>query len=152
VCSSDLCFFEFDQNFMRMKTIKGLLLACFAFVTINASAAWDIYKSGLSVNGGYYDCQLDGLSPNFQNTFFGRYTSAGTITVNFAEVLTFKNAASNVCTATLRYRVYRTCDTPPSFRSLSFSFCCNFGGTDCSGGACGPVVPNTGAPEMGRGS
>jgi len=127
-----------------MKTIKGLLLACMAFITINASAAWDIYKSGLSVNGGYYDCQLDGLSPNFQNTFFGRYTSAGTITVNFAEVLTFKNAASNVCTATMRYRVYRTCDTAPAFSSLALSFCCNFGGTDCSGGACGPDVSNTG--------
>ena len=127
-----------------MKTIKGLLIACMAFITINATAAWDIYKSGLSVNGGYYDCQLDGLAPNFQHTFFGRYTSAGTIAVNFAEMLTFKNGASNVCTTTMRYRVYRTCDAPTAFSSLSLSFCCNFGGTDCSGGACGPDVSNTG--------
>jgi hypothetical protein len=129
---------------VRMKTLKLLLAACFALSSFVASAAWDIYKSGLSVNGGYYDCQLDGLAPNFQHHFFGRYSSGGTIEVNFAEVLTFKNAASNVCTSTMRYRVYRTCDTAPSFSSLSISFCCNFGGTDCSGGACGPDVSNTG--------
>lgn len=129
---------------MHMKTIKLFLFACLALPTLNASAAWDIYKSGLSVNGGYYDCQLDGLSPNFQHNYFGRYTSGGSLEINFAEVLTFKNAASNVCTATMRYRVYRTCDTPPAFSSLALSFCCNFGGTDCSGGACGPDVTNTG--------
>jgi hypothetical protein len=129
---------------MRMKNIQLLLsVCCFLFVA-NAHAAWDIYKAGLSVNGGYYDCQLDGLSPNFQHTNFGRYTSGGTIEVNFAEVLTYKNGASNVCSATMRYRVYRTCDTPPAFSSLALSFCCNFGGSDCSGGACGPDVNNTG--------
>jgi hypothetical protein len=127
-----------------MKTLKMLLAACFALSSLVASAAWDLYKSGLSINGGYYDCQLDGLSPNFQHNYFGRYTSGGTIEVNFAEVLTFKNAASNVCSATLRYRVYRTCDTAPSYSSLSLPFCCNFGATDCNGGSCGPDVNNTG--------
>jgi hypothetical protein len=127
-----------------MNMTRALLFACLAFLTMNVHAAWDIYKAGLSVNGGYYDCQLDGLSPNFQHTFFGRYTSSGSIEVNFAEVLTFKNGSSNVCSATMRYRVYRTCDTPPSYSSLSLPFCCNFGGTDCSGGACGPDVTNTG--------
>ncbi|MFN5620178.1 MAG: hypothetical protein ACK478_02650 [Flavobacteriales bacterium] len=127
-----------------MKTLKMLLAACFALSSLGASAAWDLYKSGLSVNGGYYDCQLDGLSPNFQHYYFGRYSSGGTIEVNFAEVLTFKNGASNVCSATLRYRVYRTCDTAPSFSSLSLPFCCNFGASDCNGGACGPDVNNAG--------
>jgi len=127
-----------------MKTFRVLLAATLALIAMNAHAAWDIYKSGLSVNGGYYDCQLDGLSPNFQHYYFGRYTSGGTIEVNFAEVLTFKNGASNVCSATLRYRVYRTCDTAPSYSSLSLPFCCNFGSSDCNGGACGPDVNNTG--------
>jgi hypothetical protein len=127
-----------------MKTMKVLLMACLAMVVANANAAWDIYKSGLSVNGGYYDCQLDGLSPNFQHNYFGRYTSTGSLEVNFAEVLTFKNGASNVCSATLRYRVYRTCDTAPAFSSLSLPFCCNYGGADCSGGVCGPDLNNTG--------
>jgi hypothetical protein len=127
-----------------MKNIQLLLWVCLSFVSANSFAAWDIYKAGLSVNGGYYDCQLDGLSPNFQHTNFGRYTSGGTIEINFAEVLTFKNGASNVCSATIRYRVYRTCDTPPAFSSLSLGFCCNFGASDCSGGACGPDVNNTG--------
>ena len=127
-----------------MKNIHLLLSACCFFIVANTHAAWDIYKAGLSVNGGYYDCQLDGLSPNFQHTNFGRYTSGGSIEINFAELLTFKNGASNVCSATMRYRVYRTCDTPPAFSSQALSFCCNFGGTDCSGGACGPDVSNTG--------
>jgi len=127
-----------------MKIFKVLLAAFVALFATHANAAWDTYKSGLSVNGGYYDCQLDGLSPNFQHYYFGRYTSGGTIEVNFAEVLTFKNGASNVCSATLRYRVYRTCDTAPSYSSLSLPFCCNFGSSDCNGGACGPDVNNTG--------
>lgn len=127
-----------------MKTFRLLLAACITMICVNANGAWDIYKSGLSVNGGYYDCQLDGISPNFQHANFGRFSSGGSIEVNFAEVLTFKNGASNVCSATMRYRVYRTCDTPPAFSSLALSFCCNFGGTDCSGGACGPDVNNAG--------
>jgi len=127
-----------------MKTFRMLLAACVAIISVNANAAWDIYKSGLNVNGGYYDCQLDGLSPNFQHYYFGRFTSSGTIEVSFAELLTFKNGASNVCSATLRYRVYRTCDAAPSYSSLALPFCCSYGGTDCSGGACGPDVNNTG--------
>ncbi len=127
-----------------MKTFRMLLAASLVIISMNAHAAWDIYKSGLTVNGGYYDCQLDGISPNFQHAYFGRYTSGGSIEVTFAELLTFKNGASNVCSATMRYRVYRTCDTAPSFSSLSLPFCCNFGGTDCSGGGCGPDVNNTG--------
>jgi hypothetical protein len=127
-----------------MKTFRLLLAACVVFISVNAHAAWDVYKSGLSINGGYYDCQLDGLSPNFQHYYFGRYTSGGTIEVNFAELLTFKNGASNVCSATMKYRVYRTCDTPPSFSSLSLPFCCDYGSSDCSGGPCGSDVNNTG--------
>lgn len=127
-----------------MKTFKLLMAACLLCFASNVQAAWDVYKSGLSVNGGYYDCQLDGAAPNFQHTFFGRYTTGGSIEVNFAEVLTFENGGSNVCSATMRYRVYRTCDTPPSFSSLSLPFCCEFGSPNCTGGLCGPDVNNSG--------
>ncbi|MFN0031181.1 MAG: hypothetical protein ACKVOR_03375 [Flavobacteriales bacterium] len=107
-------------------------------------ATWDIYKSGVSINGGYYDCQYNTIANDLQHTYFGRYVTGGTITLNFAEVYTFKNVASNVCSANLYYRVYRSCDTPPAFTALSLPFCCNFGGTDCSGGPCGPDINNPG--------
>ncbi|MFM7309406.1 MAG: hypothetical protein ACKOZY_02260, partial [Flavobacteriales bacterium] len=128
--------------------MKKTILVVFALIlssfTLTSFAAWDVYKSGVSVNGGYYDCQLDGISPNFHNNYFGRYTSSGSLTIGFAEMLTYKNGSSNACGGNLRYRVYRTCDSAPSFSTLSLTFCCNFGGSDCSGGACGPDVNNPG--------
>ena len=127
--------------------MKTKILFCCVLLTtlvIDTRASWDIYKAGLSVNGGYYDCQLDGLSPNFHNNYFGRFSSGGSLVINFAEMLTFKNGNSNSCGGNLRYRVYRTCDTAPSFSALALTFCCNQGGTDCSGGACGPDVNNPG--------
>ena len=127
---------------MKTKILLFKLLMVLSFA--NSFAAWDIYKSGLSVNGGYYDCQLDGLSPNFHNNYFGRFSSGGSLVINFAEMLTYKNGSSNACGGNLQYRVYRTCDTAPSFSTLALSFCCNQGGTDCSGGACGPDVNNPG--------
>jgi hypothetical protein len=129
-----------------MKLQKFLLLAYFVIASTFANAAWDVYKSGLSLNGGYYDCQLNTASPEFQNSYFGRFTTLGTLTLDFAEVLTFKNGASDVCSANLYYRVYRTCDTPPSFTPLSLIFCCNYLQTNaCSGGSpCGPDLGNAG--------
>ncbi len=125
----------------NLRVVLALFLACSSAMSF---AAWDVYKSGLSVNGGYYDCQLDGVSPNFHNNYFGRYTSSGSLTIGFAEMLTYKNGSSNACGGSLKYRVYRTCDSAPAFSSLALGFCCNFGGVDCAGGACGPDVNNPG--------
>ncbi|MFM7725777.1 MAG: hypothetical protein ACKO7B_03685 [Flavobacteriales bacterium] len=127
-----------------MKMYRLLLAAACALIVANAHAAWDIYKSGIAVNGGYYDCQLDGVSPNFQNNYFGRYTNTGSLTINSAEMLTYKNGSSNACGGNLKYRIYRTCDAAPAFSTLALTFCCNQGGSDCSGGACGPDVNNAG--------
>ncbi len=129
-----------------MKLQKFLLLVYLVVSAIFANAAWDVYKSGLSLNGGYYDCQLNTAAPDFQNSYFGRFTTSGTLTLDFSEVLTFKNGASDVCSANLYYRVYRTCDTPPSFTPFSLPFCCNYLQTNaCSGGTpCGPDLGNAG--------
>ncbi len=128
-----------------MKTLKSLFLSIFVFISsVSAFAAWDIYKSGVSINGGYYDCLLNTAAPEFQHSYFGRYSTGGTITIDFAEVLTYKNGASNVCSANLQYRVYRTCDVAPSYTTYSLPYCCDFGGTNCTGGACGPDVNNSG--------
>jgi hypothetical protein len=106
---------------------------------------WDRYKTGIQVNNAFYDCEWAGAAPDFQGAFLGRYTSGGTLALNFGEVLTYKNGNSNVCGGSLFYRVYRTCDTPPSFTSLALAFCCNNGeSATCSGGTCGPDVNNAG--------
>lgn len=120
-----------------------LTLVFFGFFSA-AHAAWDLYKTGVIINSAYFDCQLNTVSNDFQNYYFGRFTTGGNLTLQYGEVLTYKNGSSNVCSSTLRYRVYRTCDTAPAFSSLSLGFCCNQGGTDCFGGSCGPDVNNPG--------
>ncbi len=127
-----------------MKQIKSLTTLVILIVAQQAFAAWGVYKSGLSLNGGYYDCQLNTASPDYNHSYFGRYTSGGSLTIDFAEILTFKNGSSDACGGNLNYRVYRTCDAAPSFSSLALTFCCNFGGTNCTGGACGPDVNSAG--------
>ncbi|MEN9639878.1 MAG: hypothetical protein RLZZ262_1747 [Bacteroidota bacterium] len=127
-----------------MKQIKLLATLIIVLAVQHAQAAWGIYKSGLSLNGGYYDCQLNTASPDYNQSYFGRFTSSGSLTLDFAEILTYKNGASNVCGGNLRYRVYRTCDVAPSFSTLALTYCCDFGGTNCTGGACGPDVSNAG--------
>lgn len=119
-----------------MKMSRLLLVIGMLIIASTARAAWDVYKSGVSVNGGYYDCQLDGISPNFQDNYFGRFTSSGSLALNFAELLTYKNGSSNACGGNLKYRVYRTCDAAPSYSTLALTYCCQFGASDCSGGAC----------------
>jgi hypothetical protein len=130
-----------------MKNLKMLHLAAMVLLTLNVHAAWDIYKSGLSMSvGGYHDCLLDGVAPNFQNKYFGRFSSGGTLTIDFAEMLTYKNGSSNACGGNLRYRVYRTCDAAPAYSTLALTFCCNYlQSNTCSGGsACGPDLSNVG--------
>ena len=127
-----------------MKLSRLFLCVALFATSFSASAAWDIYKTGLSINGGYYDCQMNTAAPDFQNNYFGRYTTSGSLILNFSELLTYKNGASNACGGNLRYRVYRTSDTPGAFATLALTFCCNQGGTDCGGGACGPDVNNPG--------
>jgi len=127
-----------------MRSFYAILLTGMCIFSLKTQAAWDIYKSGISVNAAFHDCQWASVAPDFQGAYFGRFITGGSLPLNFGEVLTFKNGASDVCSATMFYRVYRTCDSAPGFTSLSLPFCCNFGGTDCSGGACGPDVNNAG--------
>jgi hypothetical protein len=128
-----------------MKQINLIALFALFMSFQTAHATWDIYKSGVSINGGYYDCQFGTAAPDFQHNYFGRFVTSGTLSLDFAEVLTYKDPSNdNACGATLFYRLYRTCDTPGSFQSLALAYCCNYGGTDCGGGACGPDLNNNG--------
>lgn len=120
-----------------------LVLSVLSFVVIQLSgfAAWDIYKSGISINGAYYDCQLNTAAPDYQHNYFGRYTTGGNLILNFAEVYTFRNGGDNVCGASLYYRIYRTCDAPPAFTQLNLPFNCEFFNNPIP---CGPDINNTG--------
>jgi hypothetical protein len=110
-----------------MRTLyRSLLVAILFSIGISSNAAWNLYKSGVGINGGYYDCLLNTVASDFQNSYFGRYTSAGTLTLNYGEVYTYKNSGGNVCGADMYYRVYRTCDAPPAFTTLNTPFYCEF--------------------------
>jgi len=135
---------NFFTNPNTMKLRYVLILACVFLSNLMSHAAWDVYKSGLSINSAFYDCQWASVAPDFQGHYFGRFTTSGNLELNFGEVLTYKNGSSNVCSGTLYYRVYRTCDTPPSFSTLNLGFCCNYNETDCTSGTCGPDLFNTG--------
>ncbi len=125
-----------------MRTLyRSLLVAILFSIGISSNAAWDIYKTGLTVNGGYYDGDPFGIAPDFQNTYFGRYVSGGSLLLNSAEILTFKNSGGNVCNANMYYRVYRTCDAPPAFTMLNTPFYCEFFNNPV---VCGPDISNAG--------
>jgi hypothetical protein len=130
-----------------MRVICALLISLLCVISLNSQAAWGVYKTGISVNSTFYDCQWASVAPDFEGAYLGRYSTGGTLALNFAEVLTWKNGSSNVCQPTMFYRVYRTCDTPPAFTPFGVTFCCNQGGSNCvaaGGGGCGPDVNNAG--------
>ena len=109
-----------------MITIRQAI-SFFLFLLISSfsRAAWDQYKSGISFSvDGFHDITGATIAPDFQNKNFGRYTSGGTLNLQFAQLWTFKNGGSNNCGGVLNYRVYRQCDTPPSFSTLTLGFNC----------------------------
>jgi hypothetical protein len=111
------------------------IISLFLFVALFATsfstfAAWDIYKTGVQINGIYLDAQPTSPSSDFSNYHFGRFSPGGNITLNFAELFTFKNGGDDVCDENrLFYRVYRTCDAAPSFTGLLLPFSCENGGS-----------------------
>lgn len=109
-----------------MVTIRRVSVLFFLLISSLASnAAWEEYKSGVSFSvDGYHDLTGGGVSPDFQNKNFGRFTNGGTLTLQFAQYWTYKNGSSNSCGGTLHYRVYRQCDTPPAFSTLALGFLC----------------------------
>ncbi len=113
-----------------MNKILSLFLSVAFFATSFSSfSAWDIYKTGVQINGIYLDVQPTSPSDDFLHYNFGRFNAGGSITLNFAEVFTFKNGGDDVCSENrLFYRVYRTCDAAPAFTSLLLPFSCQNGG------------------------
>lgn len=119
-----------------MSQIKYSLLLCVLFFTQTAKADWGIWQAYLIANFGgadaYYSTgqDINDPTPTLNNLYLGRYTSSGTLIIDGAEVKTFKNGSSNVCGASMFYRIYRTCDAPGSFNEVTTGIACNF---PCSG-------------------
>lgn len=111
-----------------MMKLRHVVLFIVAFSTsLISRAAWSEYKSGISFSvDGYHDITGATVAPDFQNKYFGRFSSGGTLTLQFAQLWTYKNSGSDVCGGTLHYRIYRTCDSPPSFSTLSLGFNCEY--------------------------
>ena len=121
-----------------MKRISALVSALVLMLfSLTANASWDIWQAYIitNVNGGgnsYQQAGLDGSDPtvSFVNRYYGRFSSGQSLVIAGGEVKTYKNGASNVCSARINYRVYRTCDAPGAFTAVSLPFSCNF---PCSG-------------------
>lgn len=130
-----------------MRIIYPFLILLFCLPSLTGRAAWGVLKTGVSVNGVFHDCQWISAAPDFNGGYLGRFNPGDALNVNYAEILTFKNGASNVCQPTMYYRVYRTCDPAPAFTAYAVTYCCDQGGMNCpaaGGGLCGPDVNNPG--------
>ncbi len=127
-----------------MKTFRLFLLLTLVSVSYSSFGAWGHWRSRITTTTPYASNELHYFtkitSPvtepgyNFHRSSLGRFTSADYINVNQAALWIYKNSGSDVCGATLNYRVYRTSDTPPAFTSLSLGDVCS---GNCGGAGSG---------------
>ena len=115
-----------------MKNFKLVTTLALLFILQNAHAAWDNYKAGVGFSyGGYHKISGAAIATELNNAYLGRYSSGGSLTMDYAQFWTYKNGGGNACAPTLFYRVYRTCDAPGAFTPLTLSFLCEFGNAGC---------------------
>ena len=128
---------------MRLSVVLGFA-ACFLF-PVQSQAAWDIFQSYVILDSGSGDQYLagglnaDGASA-FAGTDLGDFMAADALTLNGAELKTFKNGSSNVCGGTLNYRVYASGDNPGTFTALALPFSANLSGSDQKWAATGQAI------------
>ncbi len=131
--------------YISMRKLHIALLFAALQISIASSAAWDIWQAYAIINinstgSTDYQAGLDGTDPaaSLVDAYFGRFSSGQSIVINGGHVKTYKNGSSNVCSAIMNYRVYRTCDTPGSFTQVSLAFSCAFPSS------CTPALSTTG--------
>ena len=116
-----------------MSKMKIAFVALCALLSIQADAAWGYFKTGVQINSTFYDLNPTSISPDFNQNYFGRFSTGGNLTVDFVEACTWRDVGvSNTCQPVLNYRVYRTCDAAPSFTSVTLGFSCSNCGV-CAG-------------------
>jgi gliding motility-associated-like protein len=101
--------------------------------TINNNCTFGGFATALFItnclNSTFYNTSGSGqdlinpLGLGFNNTDLGTYIqNSNNLVLKGGEVKTFKNATTNVCGATLRYRVYLQSATPGAFNSIVLPF------------------------------
>jgi hypothetical protein len=118
-----------------MSKLKFLLLGLLSFASVSSKADWDIWQGYFIANFGASDIYYryntgtsDIANPALDNAFLGRFSSTSVFTLRGAETKTFKNNTngnSNVCSTSMFYRIYKSCDAPGSFIQVSTPFSCN---------------------------
>lgn len=126
-----------------MKTLRLFLFTLFVVAFYPALADWGHFASKLSLShpsasneGRWVTRPVGQLGYDFHQEYIGRFVSTDYLNLDSAKLWTWKNSGSDVCGANLNYRIYRTCDTPGSFASVSLSWACN--------GSCEGVGGNAG--------
>ena len=117
-------------------------------VTVNTNCSFGSYASAVWLTNcstsNFFNtvgtgADIIGPSVNvFPNSNLGTYVqNSNSLILRGAEVKTFKNPSSNVCSARLNYRVYPQAGTPGAFQIMDLPFFDNCGGaTFPSGGPC----------------
>lgn len=117
-----------------------------AYVELDVNGSTTLY--GEAQPGPTTVANLDGAD-------LGTINVGESVTINTAEVLTFKNGGDDVTGATFHYRIFETTSTPGAFNDEALSFGANATFTDLAGNSFGNTGDQrwtgitSGAPEIG---
>ncbi|MDE0837807.1 MAG: hypothetical protein OSB41_02040, partial [Kiritimatiellae bacterium] len=117
-----------------MKT-KNLTIAVVVAALSIVPSVWagsGIYGSFVTIDEAgqtYFDIDSATGNPDFGGHAFGTKTwGTDTLDIEGGEIQTFKNSGSNVTGAEVRYRVYRSGDTPGGFSNINLPYDSELGG------------------------
>jgi hypothetical protein len=115
-----------------MKTLRLFLFTLFVVSFYPALADWGHFASKLSLShpsasyeGRWVTRPVSELGYDFQQQYIGRFASTDYLNLDSANLWTWKNGSSDICGASLNYRIYRTCDIPGVFNNVVLGFNCN---------------------------
>jgi hypothetical protein len=134
-----------------MKTLRLFLFTLFVVSFYPALADWGHFGSklnfshpGASYEGRWTNRPSGELGYDFQQQYIGRFSSTDYLNLDSANLWTWKNGASDICSAALNYRVYRTSDIPGSFINVPLGWNCNGTCEGVGGNAGDQLWKNTG--------
>lgn len=116
-----------------------LLFTCLCFSVINVLHGQSgIFESYVIIdvnNSGntYYDLQASTGNPDFNGTDLGTFNCGDSFVLNGAQNKIYKCSSDDVTGGKLRYAVYSTGGSSPSFSEINLSFLSNDGGALCGG-------------------
>ena len=116
--------------------LRQILLCATFLISLQSFAAWGIFQSYVvldSGNGNFFHAggdNADGATV-YNGRHYGVFNTSDTFILNGAELKTFRdNGVSNACGGTIYYRVYKECETPGAYSSISIPFNANINAND----------------------